>query len=57
MKWELDGKYAMRSGAYLITKNATGKGWVYLCFKSKELIGRATDETEAKAICERDRAS
>lgn len=51
MKWEPNGKYALVSGRYLITKNSTSKGWVYLCHYDKQPIGRAGTEDEAKALC------
>jgi hypothetical protein len=50
VKWELDGKYALRCGDCVITKNATGEGWVYLAFRGKELIGRTKSADEAKAL-------
>lgn len=51
MKWTPDGKYALRSPPFLITKNATAAGWLYLAFRDKQLIGRATSADEAKALC------
>lgn len=53
MKWTPDGPYAIRSGRYLITKNSTSKGWVYLCHYDKQPIGRAGTGSEAKDLCAR----
>lgn len=50
MKWLPDGKYALRCGDCVITKNATSEGWVYLAFRAKELIGRAKSSDDAKAL-------
>jgi hypothetical protein len=52
MKWQPEGKYALRSGDYLLTKNAMEAGWLYMAYHRKELIGRATDAPDAKGICE-----
>ena len=51
MKWELDGKYALRCPPFFITKNWTPAGWVYLAFRDKALIGRAASADAAKALC------
>lgn len=56
MKWERDGKYAIRSGEFVITKNATSEGWIYLAFWRKELIAREKTPDAAKAACEGKRA-
>ena len=52
MKWERDGEYAMKSGAYRITKNWTQTGWRYAAIHDKRVIGTAATADEAKAICE-----
>ena len=52
MKWEPNGKYALVSGRYIITKAITGQGTVYLCHFDKQVIGRVMDGGEAKILCE-----
>jgi len=53
VKWEKDGLYAIRADGYVITKNSTAAGWIYLGFCNKELICRVKTANEAKAACER----
>ena len=51
MKWEKDGNYAIKSGEFVITKNSTSHGWIYLAFKGRELIAREKSAEAAKAAC------
>lgn len=51
MKWQRDGNYAIKSGDFVITKNATSEGWIYLVFRNRECIGRTKSAEEAKALC------
>ena len=52
MKWTKDGAYAIRSGDFVITKNFTSDGWIYLAFYRRELIAREKSAEAAKAACE-----
>lgn len=52
LHWEPDGKYAIRSGDFVITKNFTSDGWIYLAFYRRELIAREKSAEAAKAACE-----
>ncbi len=51
MRWQRDGNYAIRSGDFVITKNSTASGWVYLAFHKRELIAREKSAEAAKAAC------
>ena len=51
MKWEPDGKYAIRSGEWRVTKNWTAAGWLYAALRGKEVIGTAATADAAKAMC------
>lgn len=52
MRWTAQGNYAITSGPYLVTKNWTASGWVYLAFRDKALIGRASTSDAAMGLCE-----
>ena len=51
LHWEPDGAYAIRSGDFVITKNFTSDGWIYLVFYRRELIAREKSAEAAKAAC------
>lgn len=53
MKWEPTSKYSIRSGPFVVTKNWTAEGWIYLAFRDRELLGRFPDGATAKTFCER----
>lgn len=51
MTWAAQGSYAITSEPYLVTRNWTADGWVYLAFRDKSLIGRASTSDAAKGLC------
>lgn len=52
MKWTKEGNYAIRCGDYVITKNSTSHGWIYLAFYRKELIARTKSGEDAERACD-----
>jgi hypothetical protein len=51
VKWQPDGKYALVSGDWRITKNWTEAGWLYAVIRDRRVIGTAKSADEAKALC------
>jgi hypothetical protein len=54
LRFEKDGPYAIRSGSYVISKNITGAGTVYMAYRGKDFVGRYTTADEAKTACAAD---
>lgn len=51
MKWTPDGPYAIRCGSFVISKNDTNQGWIYMAYNGKEFVGRFVSADEAKHAC------
>jgi hypothetical protein len=54
VRWMADGKYAIRCGSYIISRNVTGAGDLFKAVKGRETIGIYTTAAEAKAACAAD---
>ena len=54
MKWQPDGKYAVRRGSYTVSKSQVASGWKYtavLMGSPSTILGHGATADEAKALC------
>ena len=53
MTWTETSPYSWSSGDFVVTKNWTAAGWVWMAFRGRDPLGRFRSESGAKTYCEK----